>query len=661
MDRRNRLNRPRHLRKLNRQQRRAVIYGLKDGPAVDIDPLLVIAGAGSGKTKTVAARVVHLIVKEMDSRRILLLTFSRRAAEEMTARAKKVAEDALEGRRIELPWSGTFHAIAAKLIRQYANQIGLQRSFTVLDRLDAADLMNLVRQDLGLSAKKSPFPTKDTCLSIYSFSVNSRVPLKEVLAKNFPFCSRWRRELSELFRGYDTTKRRQRVLDYDDLLVRWSAMMDDTDLAADIRSRFDHVLVDEYQDTNRLQAEILFKLKPKGRGLTVVGDDAQAIYSFRAATVRNIRDFPEQCNPKAKIITLDQNYRSTQPILQACNQVIGFAKERYTKNLFSERQSVQKPYLTTVADEAAQARYVAQQAVNAREAGVPLRKQAVLFRVSNHSAKLEVELARRKIPFVKYGGVKFLDAAHIKDVLSTLRWCENSTDRVAGFRVLQLLPGIGPGTAAKILDELKGQRHIAMVLARLDVPKAAAKDWPRFVRLIRLLHEGNSAWPAELQFVRKWYEILLRNCVDEEDAKARFGEIAQFEQIAAGYDSRRQFLTDLAVAPLDGPASPGNGTSKDDDYLTLSTIHAAKGREWSIVRIVNVTDGCIPLDRAEDVEEERRLLYVAMTRARTELDLIAPARYLGYQRKKWRGRHTYGAISRFVPDSIRDAFDCRRA
>src|ERR1035437_287780 len=445
-----------YLKDLNRQQRRAVKHGLKDGPVPDINPLLVIACAGSGMTKVLAYRVTHLVVKGMDPRRILLLTFSRRAAAEMTNRVKRITEVALGGQQIDLPWSGTFHAVGAKLIREYVDKIGLKPSFTIHDRSDAADLMNLVRQDLGLSTKESPFPTKDTCLRIYSFAVNSQMPLKDVLAKQFPWCAQWKDELRKLFRNYAAAKRRQNVLDYDDLLLSWSEMMSDPNIAAEIRGRFDHVLIDEYQDTNYLQAKILFQIKPKGRGLTVVGDDAQSIYSFRAATVRNILDFPDQCVPKARIIPLEQNYRSTQPILEACNKVIGFAKERYTKNLFSKRQSKQKPYLTTVADEKTQARYVAQQILDAREASVPLKSQAVLFRASSHSTELELELARRKIPFVKYGGLKFLEAAHIKDMLGTLRWCENPEDRVAGFRVLQLLPGIGPGTAAKILDKVEG-------------------------------------------------------------------------------------------------------------------------------------------------------------------------------------------------------------
>ena len=645
-----------YLKSLNRRQRRAVMHGLENGPTNDIDPLLVIAGAGSGTTKALAHRVAHMVVKGMDPQRILLLTFSRRAAEEMTHRVKQISEVALGGRQIGLPWSGTFHAIGVRLIREYADKIGLVRSFTVLDRSDAADLMNLVRQELGLSAQRSPFPSKDTCLAICSFVVNSRLPLREVLSKRFQSCHQWERELRKL-RYYRVAKRRQHVLDYDDLLLYWVKMMRDPTVGAEIRSRFDHVLVDEYQDTNSLQAEILFMLKPKGRGLTVVGDDAQAIYSFRAATVRNILDFPRLCNPKARVIALEENYRSTQPILEAANRALNLAKEGYRKTLFSKRRSQRKPHLTPVSDERSQARYVAQQILDAREAGVPLSSQAVLFRASGHSTQLELELARRNIPFVKYGGVKFLEAAHIKDILCVLRWCENPKDRIAGFRLLQLLPGIGPGTAAKILDKLKGRRRIRRALARVDVPKAAAKGWRGFRRLIGEMRRGRTTWPAELQAIRKWYEPLLEYKYD--NPEVRLPDIAQLEQIAAGYESRRQFLTDLALDPPDGTENLSSGSAEDDDTTILSTMHSAKGQEWRIVRILNVTDGCIPLDQAEDIEEERRLLHVAMTRAKNELDLIVPERFFRY-RQKSNDRYIYGAVSRLIPGSIRDAFDQHR-
>ena len=354
----------------------------------------------------------------------------------MKRRVRRVASNALKMPKINLSWSGTFHAVGARLLREYAHQIGFKPSFTILDRSDSADLMDLVRHDLKQSKKESRFPQKDTCLAIYSLAINSGAPLDQILSNRFPWCAEWEDELRALFAAYVKAKRRQNVFDYDDLLLYWDEMLNDEDLAAEIGSRFDHILVDEYQDTNRLQAEILLKLKPDGRGVMVVGDDAQAIYSFRAATVRNILDFPEQFKPRAHVITLEQNYRSTQPLLHASNLVMQFAKKRFTKNLFSERRSEQKPYLTTVADEAAQARYVAQQILKAREAGVPLKEQAVLFRASHHSAQLEIELARRNIPFRKFGGLKFLEVAHVKDVISVLRWCHNPRDRVAGFRVL---------------------------------------------------------------------------------------------------------------------------------------------------------------------------------------------------------------------------------
>src|SRR5438034_10893362 len=497
---------PAYLEKLNPDQRRAAEHGI--GAGADPRPLLVIAGAGSGKTSTLAHRVAHIVVNGGDPWRILLMTFSRRAAAEMTRRAERIVALALGSSAAAgaLAWSGTFHSIGARLLRDYAGEIGLSPSFTIHDRGDAADLMNLVRHELGFSKTKSRFPTKATCLAIYSRAVNCAAPLEEVLANSFPWCGGWEAQLRALFAAYVEAKQGQHVLDYDDLLLYWAQMMAEPALAADVAQQFDHVLVDEYQDTNALQASILLLLKPDGCGLTVVGDDAQSIYSFRAATVRNILDFPNQFEPPARIITLEQNYRATQPILDACNSVIGFAKERFTKHLRSERKTKQKPLLTTVDDEPAQARYVGQQILDAREAGIPLRSQAVLFRTSHHSAQLEIELARRNIPFVKYGGLKFLEAAHVKDVISMLRWCENPSDRVAGFRLLKLLPGIGPTTAARIQDQVEARPGKSEVLTSIEVPKAAAEDWPSFAKLVSRMRKAKTAWPAEIQAVRQWYE-----------------------------------------------------------------------------------------------------------------------------------------------------------
>ena len=344
-----------------------------------------------------------------------------------------------------LPWSGTFHAIGSRLLRLHAGSIGLDETFTVLDRADLADLLDLVRSEHGLSQTGSRFPRKDTCLAIYSYTVNAGCPLEETLTELFPWCAEWSAELRRLFQAYVAGKQRDNVLDYDDLLLYWRHAMAEPPIAADIGRRFDHVLVDEYQDTNRLQAEILLALRPNGSGLTVVGDDAQSIYSFRAAAVRNILDFPGSVSPPAAVIALERNYRSTQPILDVANAVIAGAGKRFAKTLYSTKELAELPYLVSAEDEAAQASYIADHVLEHREAGIVLKRQAVLFRAAHHSDLLEIELGRRNIPFVKYGGLKFLEAGHVKDVLAILRWAENPRDGVAGHRALQLQPGIGPG------------------------------------------------------------------------------------------------------------------------------------------------------------------------------------------------------------------------
>ncbi len=335
--------------------------------------------------------------------------------------------------------------------------------------------------------------------------MNAEAPLAEILGGSFPWCVEWEGELRQLFAAYVEAKQKQNVLDYDDLLLYWALMMAERSIADDLSSRFDHVMVDEYQDTNRLQASILLNLKPTGRGLTVVGDDAQSIYSFRAATVRNILDFPGHFSPKAELITLERNYRSTQPILAAANAVIDLASERFTKNLWSDRPSSDLPALVNVTDDNAQAGYMVETILANREAGIGLKSQAVLFRASHHSATLEVELTRRNIPFVKFGGLKFLEAAHIKDVLAALRWANNLRDRVAGFRVAQLLPGIGPGTAAKLLDAVTGNGDTVGALRSFRPPSAAVEHWPEFVETISTLHLSAAGWPAELDLAYRWY------------------------------------------------------------------------------------------------------------------------------------------------------------
>jgi DNA helicase-2/ATP-dependent DNA helicase PcrA len=645
-----------YLARLNPDQRAAVEHGVAGD---DARPLLIIAGAGSGKTDTLAHRVAHLVMNGADPHRVLLLTFSRRAAAEMEARATRILNRASgTNASAGLVWAGTFHAIGARFLREYAERIGLDRAFTIHDREDAADLMNLVRHELDLSRTAERFPQKGTCLAIYSRAVNAESPLEEVLGQAFPWCANWAAELKKLFASYVEAKQRQNVLDYDDLLLYWAHMLAERAFAAEIGARFDHILIDEYQDTNRLQASILLALKPKGQGLTVVGDDAQSIYSFRAASVRNILDFPGHFTPQARIVTLEQNYRSTRPILAASNAVIALAAERFTKNLWSSRESSARPQLIAVRDETDQARYVVMRVLENREAGLALKSQAVLFRASHHSDTLEFELTRRNIPFVKFGGLKFLEAAHVKDVLAALRFAENPRDRVAGFRVTQLLPGIGPANAARILDRLAAPDPAAML--NDYAPPRAGAEWKDFVALFAALLRG-SVWPAELEQVRRWYEPHLERLHD--DAAMRAADLAQLEQIAASYRTREQFLTDLTLDPPSASSDEAGAPLLDEDYLILSTIHSAKGQEWKSVFVLNAVDGCIPSDlatgNAGEIEEERRLLYVAMTRAKDQLDLIVPQRFYTHNQANRGDRYVHALRTRFIPSSVARYFEQR--
>ncbi len=488
-----------YLDKLNDRQREAVEHGVGLPDAGIGGPLLIIAGAGSGKTNTLAHRVAHLIVHGADPRRILLMTFSRRAAAEMGRRVERICRQVLgENAAIltdALAWSGTFHGIGARLIRIYAEQIGLNVDFTIHDREDSADLMNIVRHDLGFSKTQNRFPTKGTCLAIYSRVVNSESSISEVLKSAFPWVLEWESELKQLFAGYVEAKQAQNVLDYDDLLLYWAQMVSDPDIADDVGSRFDHVLVDEYQDTNRLQSSILMALKPGGRGLTVVGDDAQSIYSFRAATIRNILDFPHAFSPKsADVITLDRNYRSTAPILAAANGVIDLAASALprtsgpTGNPNSARSGdgegrdgTGRLYRRAGAGQSRG--WCAAQAAGRAIPGLQPQRPA------------GSGTDRRNIPFVKFGGLKFLDSAHVKDMLAVLRFAQNPRDRVAGFRLLQMLPGIGPQTAARILDTIAADPEPLLSLMELLPRQRAARTGRASPRCFPLCANPRRAGP----------------------------------------------------------------------------------------------------------------------------------------------------------------------
>ena len=471
------------LAELNNEQRQAVLHG--------DEPLLVIAGAGTGKTATLAHRVAYRIATGTDPGRILLLTFTRRASAEMLRRVDGILrrleaetrraaaegdpDDIGPARRQAVQaasakvWGGTFHATATRLLRLHGRSIGLDPSFTILDRGDAEDLMGVLRTELGLSKNDRRFPLKGTCMDIYSRCVNARESVDQTIETSFPWCKDEAEELRRLFAAYVDRKATQSVLDYDDLLLFWHGLLTDERVARAMRSRFDHVLVDEYQDTNRLQSEILRMLCPDGKRLTVVGDDAQSIYSFRAATVRNILDFPHQFDG-VRVVTLEQNFRSTQPILDATNEIISAATERHAKNLWSRREDGAKPRLVACEDEDEQTEFIIHTVLDHREAGLALHRQAVLFRASHHSLALEIELARRNIPFRKYGGLRFVETAHVKDLMAFLRLAENPRDLMAGTRVLMLLPGVGPKKAQSLMERLASGVAAAGGAARAGAP-----------------------------------------------------------------------------------------------------------------------------------------------------------------------------------------------
>lgn len=652
-----------HLEKLNGPQRKAVTHGeplpekgLKAGP------LLIVAGAGTGKTDTLAHRVAHLVIHGVDPARILMLTFTRRAAGEMRRRAheitKKALNEALGGvsQTIQqrLSWAGTFHSVGNRLLRHYARHIKLDPQFSVVDRADAADLMDVIRQEQGLANKEQRFPRKETCLQIYSYRVNTQRSLKETLEQQFPWCAQWEAELTKLYRAYVAQKQRYNLLDYDDLLLYWHAMMSEPRLAQHVGANFDHVLVDEYQDTNKLQAEILYALKPEGAGLTVVGDDAQAIYSFRAAAVENILGFPDRFTPRAEVVTLAQNYRSTQEVLDVANALLADAPRQHRKHLLSIRGTGPRARLVTVDELQTQAEFVCSEILKRREANVPLRRQAVLFRTSSHSDVLEVELAKRKIPFVKYGGLKFLEAGHIKDLLALLRWADNPRNTVAAFRVLQLLPGMGPANARKAVEHLEANASAFAALKTFTPPQPASVAWEKLTTLMLALGEPQRPWQGQMHLAREWYKPHFERIY--EHFHTRLGDLDQLELLSGQYPSRERFLTELTLDPPNATSDLAGQPLLDEDYLTLTTIHSAKGMEWDAVYVLNVVDGSFPSEfatgKTELIDEERRLLYVALTRARNDLMLVAPLKFHLTNQSRQGDAHVYGGRSRFLTDKV---------
>ncbi|MDD2702694.1 MAG: ATP-dependent helicase [Candidatus Omnitrophica bacterium] len=581
-------------------------------------PYLVIAGAGSGKTRTLVYRVAHLVEKGIKPEEILLLTFTRKAAEEMLRRASLLLDD-----RCSKVSGGTFHSFANSVLRKYAGLLGLGNNYSIMDQSDAEDTVNLVRTQLGFNKSEKRFPRKSTLLEVISRSVNRSEELGVVLYDEYPQFIEWEEEIIKIRDAYRQYKRAKSLLDYDDLLVYLKELLTrHTEVRAALSRKFKYIMVDEYQDTNKLQAYVVCLLASAHKNIMVVGDDAQSIYSFRGADFKNIIDFPKIFKD-ARVITLEENYRSTQPILNLTNEIIRSAKEKFEKNLYTKKPGDNIPVFVDARDEHSQSKYIADKILELREEGTELSDIAVLFRSGWHSNDLEIELTNRNIPFVKYGGQKFVEAAHIKDVMAHVRITHNPLDGVSWYRVLLLMRGVGQKTAERIIEEIIGQKK------GFDLKEDTFSKTEDMRSLFKLLREvdGVKQTPAELMhaFI-KYYQPLLK--VKYDDFNKRLNDLDSLERIAARYSSLEQFLVDMALEPPERNIIEAGRGDKDDSRLTLSTVHSAKGLEWQTVFVIYVAEGHIPsylsLESSDAIEEERRLFYVALTRAKENLFLLKP-------------------------------------
>jgi len=633
---------------LNAAQLAAVTH--RDGP------ILVVAGAGSGKTRTLIYRVARLIESGVAPGAILLLTFTRRAAQEMLRRVEHLVGDS--SRAVA---GGTFHSFANLTLRQFGSMIGLRPNFTILDRGDMEDVVNLLRTRMGLGSRERRFPKKGTITEAISMARNKRRELDEEIELDFPHLAEHREDLIRLAGAYDAYKRERGLLDYDDLLYRLAELLQQH---AGVRRRlsdtYRYIMIDEYQDTNSIQAELVRLLAATHSNVMAVGDDAQSIYSFRGADFRNIMDFP-QIFPGARVVKLERNYRSLQGILDVANEVIARAADRYTKVLAAERRGEFRPLLVRAQDEHLQSRFVAERILELREQGVELGEIAVLFRSGFHSFDLELELQRRDIPFIKRGGFKFIETAHIKDVLAHLRVVVNPADAVSWLRALMLVPGVGHRRAERLIEEIvaapEPERALAEAArtmgagARSDPGSAAGGTAAAAARLAALLAElrrDPAARPAGLVARTLEYYLPLMRESYPDDYPKRERDLEHFQSIVERYRSLESMLADVALEPPSDSLGDVLAVEPEEGYLTLSTIHSAKGLEWRVVFLIWAADGRFPAPQsvgAEELEEERRLMYVASTRARDELYISYPIymfdRALGY---------SMGRVSRFLED-----------
>ena len=587
-------------------------------------PVLVIAGAGTGKTRTLIYRVARLVEDGVTPEQVLLLTFTRKAAREMLRRASHVLDE-----RCGHVSGGTFHSFANQILRRYAKHVGFSGNFTILDRKDSEDVVGFVRNSMGLYKKEKRFPRKDTIADVISKSINKDCRIKAVIRDDYPhFLEHW--EAVEKIRdAYSEYKRSKTIMDYDDLLVYLEKLLSGNEEIRDRLSGFyRYIMIDEFQDTNRLQAKIAYHLASGHRNLMVVGDDSQSIYSFRGANFRNIMDFPREF-PDARLIRLEQNYRSAQPILDFTNQIIEHAREKYEKKLFTRKEGTEKPVFIETESENYQSRFIVQRILELREEGVELQDMAVLYRSAWQSMDLEIELNTHNIPYVIYGGIKFTEAAHIKDVLSFLKISYNPMDSVSWTRALLLIEGIGPRHAQEIVsgvvEEGKG-------IDFLSDPSQGQKKYGGSLRHLKDtleyigLPDPGHNFTEKLRKAIDFYRPLVKEKYD--DHHKRLDDLVSLEAIAARYKGLDDFLTDLTLEPIDETQFKVTPEDQEDEKLILSTIHSAKGLEWHSVFVIYLIDGYLPSSYAvhstEEIEEERRLLYVASTRARQNLYLLKP-------------------------------------
>lgn len=580
-------------------------------------PHLIIAGAGSGKTRILVYRVANLVQKGVRPDEILLLTFTRKAAQEMLHRASQLLDE-----RCAKVSGGTFHSFANSILRKYAAVFQIANNFSILDQSDAEDTVNLLRTQLGYHKFKERFPRKKAILEVISKSINKSENLESVLYNEYPQFIEWSQEVKKIRDAYTGYKLSKSLLDYDDLLVYLkNLLLKHDDIRRSLSRKYRYIMVDEYQDTNKLQAQIVYLLASEHKNVMVVGDDSQSIYSFRGANFKNIIDFPKIFKD-TKIIKLEENYRSIQPILNLTNEVIKNADEKFEKTLFTRKKGTNLPVFVDAEDENAQSKYIADKILELRETGMELKDIAVLFRSGWHSNDLEIELTNRNIPFIKYGGQKFVEAAHIKDIISYLRIASNIFDAVSWHRALLLTKGVGPKTAERVINEIIENKN-------LDQNSKIIQKFKEVVDLIELLKNVDLATDGPAKLIRmflKYYEPLLKNKYD--DFNKRLNDLDSLERIASRYDSLEKFLTDMALEPPEKNIIEAGNKDKDDSILTLSTIHSAKGLEWECVFLIYCAEGHLPsylsLENKEQIEEERRLFYVALTRAKENLFLLKP-------------------------------------